>query len=187
MRQVLVTGAERPNLWVDVGAHLDDGPGRAPMPREPARRLGRRRGARPRAGARGRGAGWSAGGPGVPVDHAGLRRAEMMRGRGGHWGGDGAGPPPPAGHRRTDLPPDRRLLPAIPGPAAGHRGGDPVTATIGVVNPILIKLVIDNLARPAGPGPALPPVRTDDRPAVHHQPASASGSRTCRTWSGSGS
>src|SRR5437763_1893653 len=23
VRQVLVTGAERPNLWVDVGAHLD--------------------------------------------------------------------------------------------------------------------------------------------------------------------
>ena len=46
-----------------------------------------------------------------------------------------------------------------------------VTVSIGVVNPILLKLVIDNLTGPAGPGPAVPPVRADDRAADHHQRA----------------
>ena len=61
-----------------------------------------------------------------------------------------------------------------------------VSATIGVVNPILIKLVIDNLLGPrdlrllylqSGLMIVLPIISG----------LSASGSRTCPTWSGSGS
>ena len=45
VRQVLVSGVERPNLWVDVSATLERGLAGAALPREPDRRLGRGRGA----------------------------------------------------------------------------------------------------------------------------------------------
>ncbi len=40
VRQVLVSGVERPNLWVDVSATLERGLAGAASPREPDRRLG---------------------------------------------------------------------------------------------------------------------------------------------------
>ena len=47
VRQVLVSGVERPNLWVDVVGHPRARPAGAALPREPDRRLGRGRGPRP--------------------------------------------------------------------------------------------------------------------------------------------
>ena len=146
MRQVLVSGVERPNLWVDVSATLqrglqalrchesqiDDWDEAEARVRERAAEVG--------------GAGGHAHGPGLPLDPA-----DVMRGRGmgrGMWGGA----EPDLTARPGSGPRTLRQIAEFFRPYRGRLLGIAVlilvSVSIGVINPILLKLVIDNLLGP---------------------------------------
>src|SRR5512135_1512671 len=72
----------------------------------------------------------------------------MMRGRGGHWGGSEPNLQRRAVTGRETLRRIVRFFRPYRGRLAVIAVAILVTATIGVINPILIKLVIDNLTGP---------------------------------------
>ena len=150
VRQVLVTGVEQPNLWIDVGDTFETRAGGAILAhasqvdpdeveermRERARRGRRAAGHRP--------------GAGVPLDHPRMTRRGGGGGGRGPWGGGGEPDLTRAAGQRARAP--CAGSPASSGRIAGAWPGSRalilVTVSIGVINPILLKLVIDNLLGP---------------------------------------
>ena len=170
VRQVLLTGVEEPNLWLDVARHLRDRAARRswPTPARSTPTTSRSGCASGHAWSESRrGSAWRRRSSRSCSNDPARRQVAAVLGR-----RSGSGPDAPAGQRGPTL----RRIAGFFRPYRVRLAFIAVliliTVSIGVVNPILLKLVIDNLTgRPQDLEPALAPVRADDRAADHHQRA----------------